>query len=83
LKTLAFSWAFRKRAFSLSGQFRKQLIDLIRTMRSSNKNAVQISLCGEILPGEKFIVVGFVPIDVIGLTKDIWFKELNFGRWIE
>jgi hypothetical protein len=31
LKTLALGWLFNKRAFSVSGKFRKMLIDLIKT----------------------------------------------------
>jgi hypothetical protein len=42
-------------------------------MRNSNKHMVQVSLSGETLPEEKFHVLGFVPIDIIGLAKDIWF----------
>jgi hypothetical protein len=77
LMTLALCWAFRKRAFSVSGQFRKALADLIEALHNSSKHMVQLSLSGEIIPEEKFSVLGFVPIDVIGLTKDIWFKMLN------
>jgi hypothetical protein len=36
LKTLALCWVFRKRAFSVSGQFRKALTDLIKYMHNSN-----------------------------------------------
>lgn len=38
---------------------------------------VQVSLSGEILPEEKFSVLGFVPIDMVCVTKDIWFIMLN------
>jgi len=37
LKTLALCWTFRKRAFSVSGSFRKALTDLIRDMHNSNR----------------------------------------------
>ena len=77
LMTLALCWAFRKRAFSVSGQFRKALADLIEALHNSNKHMVQVSLSGEIIPEEKFSVLGFVPIDVIGLTRDVWFRMLN------
>lgn len=46
-------------------------------MRNSNKQEVQISLSGEALPEEKFSVLGFIPIDVIRLKKDVWFKVLD------
>jgi hypothetical protein len=38
---------------------------------------IQVSLSGEIIPEEKFSVLGFVPIDVIALTKDVWFRMLD------
>jgi hypothetical protein len=38
---------------------------------------VQVSLSAETLPEEKFSVLGFVPIDVIGLAKDVWFRMVN------
>jgi hypothetical protein len=77
LKTLALCWAFRKRAFSVSGQFRRMLSDLIEALHNSNKRMVQVSLSGETLPEEKFSVLGFVPIDVVGLTEDVWFRMLD------
>jgi len=77
LLTLGLCWAFRKRAFSVSGQFRKALSDLIHIMHNSNRDSIQVSLSGEVLPEEKFSVLGFVPIDVIGLSEDIWFSVLS------
>jgi hypothetical protein len=77
LMTLALCWAFRKRAFSVSGQFRKALADLIEALHNSNKHLVQVSLSGEVIPEEKFSVLGFVPIDVLGLSEDIWFSILS------
>jgi hypothetical protein len=77
LKTLALCWTYRKRAFSVSGSFRKALTDLIEALHNSNKRMVQVSLSGEVIPEEKFSVIGFVSIDVIALTKDVWFKMLN------
>jgi len=38
---------------------------------------VQVSLSGEILPNEKFSVLGFVPIGVIGLKEEDWFAALG------
>ena len=46
-------------------------------MHNSNKHMVQVSLSGEVLPEEKFYLLGFVPADVVGLEKDIWFAALN------
>ena len=60
LKTLALCWLYRKRAFSVSGQFRKALADLIRYLHNSNKKTVQITLFEEILPEERYYCIGSV-----------------------
>jgi len=80
LKTLALCWAHRKRAFSVSGSFREALSDLITSMHNSNKQTAQVSLSGEILSEEKFSVLGFVPIDVIELAKNVWFRILDSAQ---
>ncbi len=72
--------AFRKRAFSVSGQFRKMLTDLIRSMHNSNHKLHQITLSGEIIEEEKFHVIGFVPADVVNLREEIWFKKLDIEQ---
>lgn len=40
-KTLAFMWLFRKRSYSVSGQFREMFSDLIRDLHNSNMVAGQ------------------------------------------
>jgi hypothetical protein len=77
VKTLALCWFFRKRSFTVSGHLSKLYSDLIRIMHNSNKRAVQVSLSGEALLEEKFSVLGFVPIDVVGLGKDVWSAMLS------
>ena len=77
LKTLALCWAYRKRAFSVSGRFRQLLSDLIEYLHNSNRRLNQVTLSGEIIQEEKFHVIGFVPADVVRLNKDIWFNKLN------
>ena len=77
LKTLALCWVYRKRAFSVSGSFRKALIDLITDLYNSNKPLVQITLFGEIIPEKKFILLGFVAGKDIKIEKDTWFTILN------
>jgi len=54
-----------------------ELTDLINNMYNSNKHMIQVSLFGKVLPEEKFYLLGFVPADVVGLKKDIWFAALN------
>jgi hypothetical protein len=77
LKTLALCWVYRKRAFSVSGSFRKALTDLITDLHNSNKKLVQITLMGEKIAEEKFCLLAFVDSDVIGLEKDCWFAMLT------
>lgn len=77
LKTLALCWAYRKRAFSVSGQFRKALTDLIMYLHNSNKKLVQISLIGGIIPEERFHMIGFIPAIFIHLTREEWFAQLD------
>ena len=77
LKTLALCWAYRKRAFSVSGLFRQLLSDLIIYLHNSNRRSLQVTLSGEIIQEEKFHVIGFVPADVVRLNKDVWFEKLD------
>jgi len=46
-------------------------------MHNSNRRSLQITLSGEIIQEEKFLVIGFVPADVVRLNKDTWFKKLD------
>ena len=77
LKTLALCWAYRKRAFSVSGLFRQLLHDLINTMHNSNRQLRQVTLSGEVLLEYRYYVIGFVPADVVRLKKDVWFSKLS------
>jgi hypothetical protein len=77
LKTLALCWVYRKRAFAVSGSFRKALTDLITDLHNSNKPLVQITLLGEIIPEEKYSLLGFVNGNDLLLEENIWFTILN------
>jgi len=77
LKTLALWWAYRKRAFSVSGLFRQLLHDLIKAMHNSNRRLRQVTLSGEVLVEYGYCVIGFVPADVVRLKSDIWFSKLS------
>ena len=77
LKTLALCWAYRKRAFSVSGRFRQLLHDLITYMHNSNPQLRQVTLSGVFLVESKFYVLGFVPANVVGLEEDVWFDKLD------
>ena len=79
LKTLVLCWLFCKRAFSVSGKFRKMLTDLIKTKHNSNHKTQQNTLEGEIVQEYCYCCLGFVPVDVVSLKKDVW--VLCFGSW--
>ena len=75
LKTLALCWAFMKRAFSVSGVFRRMLSEMISA--DVKKRVHQTTLLGNVLGEEKFHIIGFVPISVLGLKEDNWLKKLD------
>jgi hypothetical protein len=77
---LALCWAYQKRAFSVSGRFRKLLTDLINELRILKQRIGQITLFGELVPEEKFYVLGFVSAKIIALSEDVWFKKLEIER---
>lgn len=77
LKTLALCWLYLKRAFSVSGSFRKALTDLITQLHNSNKSTAQITLLGEIIPEEKYSLLGFVKGEDLQLEENTWFTILN------
>jgi hypothetical protein len=74
---LALCWVYRKRAFSVSGSFRKALTDLITDLHNSNKPLIQINLFGELIPEEKFSLLGFVAGKDLLIEKNTWFTILN------
>jgi len=80
LKTLALCWAFRKRAFSVSGRFRQLLSDLIKYLHNSNRPLVQVTLEGKVLQRYRFFVIGFVPADVVRLKGNVWYSKLSFEQ---
>jgi hypothetical protein len=80
LKTLALCWAYRKRAFSVSGEFRQMLSDSIEALCNSSCQLHQVTLFGEIMEENKFCVLGFVPAEVVGLRKRVWFMKLTYEQ---
>jgi hypothetical protein len=77
LKTLTLCWIFRKRAFAVSGSFRRALTDLITDLHNSNKPTAQTTLLGEIIPEEKYNLLGFVSGKDLRLDEDTWFTILS------
>lgn len=70
--TLAMCWVFRKKAFYVSGQFRKALSDLISTICISKTRKIQITLTGVELASNTWRVLGFVDAEIIGVDPDKW-----------
>lgn len=79
LKTLALCWHFRKRAFSVNGSFRKLLSILINGLR---KVIHQVTLLGEVIT-EKYLFLGFVSGEILGLRKNIWFVKLDSEQVVD
>ena len=46
-------------------------------MHNSNRQMRQVTLSGEVLVEFRYYVIGFVPVDVVRLRKDVWFSKLN------
>jgi len=77
LKTLTLCWAYRKRAFSVSGQFRKSLTDLITDLHISNKKTVQITLSGGKIAEDRYFLLGFMSAKLLNINSEEWFVVLN------
>ena len=74
LKTLALCWAFRKRAFSVSGRFREMLSEAARKANRPEQRTPS----GRTPQEEKTVrVVGFIPSDILFLKTYEWFKKLD------
>jgi hypothetical protein len=46
-------------------------------MHNSNRKLRQITLFGEVLPENKYVVLGFISNTVLNLKGDVWFKQLT------
>ncbi len=46
-------------------------------MHNSNRKLRQITLFGEVLPENKYLVLGFISNTILNLKGDVWFKQLN------
>jgi hypothetical protein len=77
IKTLALCWVYRKRAFAVSGSFRKALNDLITDLHNSNRPTAQTTLLGEIIPEEPYHLLGFANGENLLIDKNTWFTILN------
>ena len=77
VKTLAMCWIFKKKAFYVSGQFRKALSDLINSLCISKRTLAQVNLFGEILKSNSWRVLGFVSRLTLGEIGNEWTIPLN------
>jgi hypothetical protein len=87
-QTLAMCWVFRKKAFYVSGQFRKALSDLIRLPCSSKTRKIQVDLFNTELRANCWRVLGFIGASILNFDVEIWSVELTkeqisacFAEW--
>lgn len=70
--TLAMCWVFRKKAFYVSGQFRKALSDLITTLCSSKTRKIQLNLLNQKLDTNPWKLLGFIDVSFLGFDTKFW-----------
>lgn len=87
-QTLAMCWVFRKKAFYVSGQFRRALSDLITTLCSSKTRKIQLNLLDEELSSNPWKVLGFIGASLLDFDVQIWTFNLTaeemqtvFNEW--
>jgi hypothetical protein len=72
LVTLALTWAFRKRAFSISGKF----YVVLREMSEDDDS------CEDFDDEFVYIVIGFVSARLVSIEPNVWFKQLDV-KWVQ
>jgi hypothetical protein len=77
IRTLSQCWAYRKRAYCLSGVFRSRMFDLNANMQISNSKISQLTLENEKLGENMWSCLGFVSIEVLGVVPSIWRLALS------
>jgi len=77
VKTMALMWLFRKRGFSVSGDFRIRLSDLIRVLHNSKMVLVQSRLDGSVEPRRVWEFVGVFSSSELGYRGDSWSFRLS------
>lgn len=88
VKTLAMCWIFRKKAFYVSGQFKKALSDLIKSLCISKRTLTQVDLFGTVPKSNSWCVLGFVGRKTLGEIGNEWTipltkEQINdcFSEW--
>jgi hypothetical protein len=87
-QTLAMCWVFRKKAFYVSGKFRKALSDLITALCSSKTRKIQLNLLNEELKSNPWKVLGFIGTSFLDFDVEVWTFKLTteqmqsvFSEW--
>jgi hypothetical protein len=70
-------WVFRKKAFHVSGQFRKALSDLIRLSCSSKTRKIQVDLFNSELKANPWRKLGFISASLLDIDVEVWTVELT------
>jgi hypothetical protein len=78
--TLAMCWIFRKKAFYVSGEFRKALSDLIRDICTSKTHKIQLSLDGAELKSNSWKVLGFISAYLLDFDVEVWTVKLSIEQ---
>jgi hypothetical protein len=78
--TLAMCWVFRKKAFYVSGQFRKALSDLINQLCSSKTRKIQLNLLNVALKSNPWKVLGFINVYLLGFNAKEWTFKLSLEQ---
>jgi hypothetical protein len=77
LMTLAMCWVFRKKAFYVSGQFRKALSDLIASLCTSKTHFTQLNLLNEQINPNPWKVLGFIGASLLEIDVEVWTFKLT------
>jgi len=77
VRTMSMMWLFHKRGFSVSGDFRSRLSDLITLMRNSNMVEAQSSLDGSVFEKPIWEFVGVFSARELGIRCDKWVVRLK------
>ena len=77
VQTMSLMWLFKKRGFSVSGDFRSRLSDLIRSMHNSNMEFGQSRLDGSFEDAKVWEFVGIFSGSELGIHSNKWTFHLN------
>ncbi len=80
VKTMSLLWLFGKRSFSVSGDFRRRLSDLIRSLHNSNMVFRQSRLDGSLQDAQVWEFVGVFSGSELAYHGDRWSFKLDPGQ---